>query len=550
MTPERTGAGLAAAVVLAVAVFFTGLGASPLWDEDETRFASVARDMARGGDWVVPRFNGELADKPAGLFWLIAAGFALGGETPAAARSGSAVCGVVAVVMTWLLGNLFHGRRTAFWSAAAMSTALLVVVEARAATTDAALLAVTTAMLWLAACAWWKSGKCVLAPWRRRTAVAIGVLAGAGIMLKGLVALVVPLACFIVFALWAGPRENLGRRVQAAWSACRVPLTVLVAVLVAAPWHAAVAWRTGGAWLELFYWKHHFGRAVSVMEGHGGWPLLQLPWLLAGLFPWSVFLPLALWRTLRTTVTGGDDAVVAKFLLAWSAVWIGLFSLTATQLPNYVLPAYPALCICVAHLVVRAIEKPGTLKNGWFYAACGGLLSGSLVMAGGAWFASHATGEGALLRLAWLSVIPAAGAGWFAAAVARGRRRAGLVVFLGAGLALVAALFLVAAPRVAKLDPVGPMLARADQIAGGCASLATWRYSAPGTVWLAGRHVPVCRSAGEAAAFLRAGAGSSFLLADAGGWTELDSLGPGEFVVLEQARPLLRREKIVLVGVR
>ena len=541
MKPEARG--LAAVTLLAAALFFTGLGASPLWDEDETRFGAVAREMRRSGDWIVPRDNGALADKPAGLFWVIAAGFALGGETPGAARLGSALAGVATVVMTWMLGSMLFGRRTAFWGAAATATSLLMVVEARAATADATLLALITGMLLLAVRLWWRSGHFANAtlPWR--TAIALGLLAGAGILLKGLVAVVVPLFALAVFLVWAAPAPADWRaRIRSAWRAGRFVPIVTVALLVAAPWHIAVGWNTGGEWLELFYGKHHFGRAVRVMEGHGGAPFLQIPWLFAGMFPWSAFLPLAFWRTAREALHGSAEA---QLLVAWSAVWIVLFSLTATQLPNYVLPAYPVLGLCVGHLVAQAIGTPATMKNGWLYAAAGGLLFGALVIVAGAVATSGWVGEPALRSLAWLAVPPAVAAGGLAAAVAAGQRRRGLAVVLASAIVLLAGIFLLAAPAVARLDPVPGMVARAQR-----GALATWRYSAPGVVWLAGRQVPGCRSADEAAEFLREHAPEAFLLVDAEGWDELERAASGGAVVLDEGRPLLRTGRVLLVAPR
>lgn len=543
MKPEV--AGLAAVTLLAAALFFTGLGASPLWDEDETRFGAVAREMRRSGDWIVPRDNGALADKPAGLFWVIAAGFALGGETPAAARFGSAVAGVVSVALTWMLGLRLDGRRTAFWGAAAMATSLLVVVEARAATADAALLAVITGMLWLAVRVWWRSGEFVgtALPWT--TAAGIGVLAGTGLLLKGLVAVVVPLFALAVFLVWAAPAGGGSAwptRLWSVWRAGRFVTIVAVAVLVAAPWHIAVGWKTGGEWLELFYGKHHFGRAVRVMEGHGGAPFLQIPWLFAGMFPWSVFLPLALWRTVREAAQG---AAVARLLVAWSAVWIVLFSLTATQLPNYVLPAYPVLGLCVGRLVARALAQPETMENGWLYAAGGGLLLGATVLAAGAVGASLWLGESALRSLAWLGLPPVLAAVGLTAAAACGYRGIGLASVLVSAILLIAGIFLFGAPAVARLDPVPGMVARTEG-----AALATWRYSAPGVVWRAGREVPSCRSAREAADFLRTRGPEAFLLIDAEGWDELERASSGAVVVLQEGRPVLRTGRVLLVAPR
>src|SRR5436190_24196464 len=52
-------------------MFFANLGGASLWDLDEGRNSTCAREMMLSGDWVVPTFNGELRDhKPALLYWL------------------------------------------------------------------------------------------------------------------------------------------------------------------------------------------------------------------------------------------------------------------------------------------------------------------------------------------------------------------------------------------------------------------------------------------------------------------------------------------------
>jgi len=49
-----------------------GLGLRDPWPADEPRFALIARDMLRSGDWLVPRVGGDLyPDKPPFYFWLL-----------------------------------------------------------------------------------------------------------------------------------------------------------------------------------------------------------------------------------------------------------------------------------------------------------------------------------------------------------------------------------------------------------------------------------------------------------------------------------------------
>ena len=55
-------------------VFLVGNGRVPLFDRDEPRYAVTSRAMLETGDWVVPRFLGEVRTaKPPAIYWLQAA---------------------------------------------------------------------------------------------------------------------------------------------------------------------------------------------------------------------------------------------------------------------------------------------------------------------------------------------------------------------------------------------------------------------------------------------------------------------------------------------
>src|SRR5262245_60052103 len=75
-------------IVLAAFVVALGFAISfPLLDPDEGRNAEVGREMAVGGDLVVPHLGGmPYLDKPVGLFWAEALAIRLLGPTPLAAR--------------------------------------------------------------------------------------------------------------------------------------------------------------------------------------------------------------------------------------------------------------------------------------------------------------------------------------------------------------------------------------------------------------------------------------------------------------------------------
>ena len=133
-------------VAAAAVIFFTNLGATGLWDEDEPLFASCAREMMERGDWVVPMYNGNIfPDKPPLMFWLMMSGYAIFGMTEFAVRFWSAVLGIGTALISYHLGRLLFNARVGLWAGLITASSIIFTVSARAATVDTAMTFVTAA---------------------------------------------------------------------------------------------------------------------------------------------------------------------------------------------------------------------------------------------------------------------------------------------------------------------------------------------------------------------------------------------------------------------
>src|SRR5258706_9821523 len=78
--------GTALLLALTAALLAFRLGAVPLLGPDEPRYARVAVEMQRAGEWVRPTLAGEpWLEKPPLYYWLAGASFRMLGETEAAA---------------------------------------------------------------------------------------------------------------------------------------------------------------------------------------------------------------------------------------------------------------------------------------------------------------------------------------------------------------------------------------------------------------------------------------------------------------------------------
>ncbi len=102
-------------ILLSGIILFFNLWGRSLENHGYIRYAEVAREMIRSGEWVVPHWNGKIfIDKPPLLFWLIAIpSFIYGSVTPFLARLPSALSAWIGVVILFLWSKRIYGTTQA-----------------------------------------------------------------------------------------------------------------------------------------------------------------------------------------------------------------------------------------------------------------------------------------------------------------------------------------------------------------------------------------------------------------------------------------------------
>jgi 4-amino-4-deoxy-L-arabinose transferase-like glycosyltransferase len=356
-----------------IALTLPNLGVPSLWDIDEGHNAEAAREMLDSGNWLVPTFNFQLRDhKPPLLYWLQIAAYERFGVNEFAARLPSALAALTAVLLTYELGRLMFGSGVGFLAGLVLASAAMFCASAHFANPDALLDALTLATLFIF---WWSmtrsTGTARLNG--RGWLVPAGIIMGLAVLTKGPVGLLLPSAVIGLYVLWS-------RRLRFLLD-YRLALGVISFVLVAVPWYAWIAAETKGEFTRGFFLTHNFGRFLSPMENHRGPIYYYVIALLLGFAPWSPFLILAVFYSLFSRIRPhlnkdketrrqgdrekqtGDNAMAGspclpvslspglqslsplRFLACWLLVYLVFFSLSGTKLPNYILPAYPAVAI-------------------------------------------------------------------------------------------------------------------------------------------------------------------------------------------------------------
>jgi 4-amino-4-deoxy-L-arabinose transferase-like glycosyltransferase len=345
-----------ALLALSGLLFFLGLGDMGLTDRDEGRNAEAGREMFETGDRLTPTFNYELrVAKPVFLYWLMDWSYRLFGISEFAARFPSALFGVGLILLQYFFLAHVRDQTIALFGSLMLLLNVEILGLGRMALTDSVLIFFTTASLY----GFWLGlhGQGLVRRWI--WAFYIGMALAT--LTKGPVGFVVPLVAASLYLTWT-------RRWQDYWRNGLPLAGTLVFLLLALPWYIAMFMVHGDAYASSAK-ANTVGRFLSPMEGHHGTIFFYIPILLLGFFPWSGFLPIPLYRTikdwyqLRRSALQPDPARTSDLEL-FAALWvIGVFvffTASSTRLPHYIGPLFPAAAILTACFWSRCLNDPTT----------------------------------------------------------------------------------------------------------------------------------------------------------------------------------------------
>ncbi len=345
------------------ALWCSTLDHRPLGRPDEGRYGEIAREMAKGGDFVTPRLNGiQYFEKPPLQYWATAIAYQSFGVNEQTARLWATACGFLSIVLTaWMARLAGLNAAGGLLAAVVMAGALYPALLGHVNTLDAGVTAFLTATV---AC-YLQAQRSAASP---RWMALAGASAGLAMLSKGLIALVLP---GVGLALYTVCTLSLS-----GWRRLHLPQVLLTLLLVAGPWFVLVSWRNP-AFPHFFFIHEHFERFASTVHRRvePGWYFLPL--LLCGLLPWTLLLPAALVRAWSTGPVNPEGFRPQRFLLCYALGVVAFFSASGSKLPSYIYPAFPPLAVLLTHALQQGPALPRRLLT------LGGLaLSGVLGLAG------------------------------------------------------------------------------------------------------------------------------------------------------------------------
>lgn len=349
MSSPATGAGRSAASLSIVALYAAAivlpfLGSSRTLTTHEGFVSVPALQMLESGDWVVPRYVvWPWVEKPPLVVWITAVVFRIGGGfSEWAARLPAALSAVGLCVVVAALTARFWGTRAGLLAGLVQATCVYTFMQGRLGEVDMPLtFLVTSAQAVLA----WRWG---LGDWRLSSTRALlfyGV-AGLAVMTKGPVALLFPGLTTLTFCLAV-------RSVRPLRALVATP-AVLLMLLIAVPWHAAVVSRPELHALER--WEYNYLERFTGQHRLGAQSLLyyfwNIPWLAA---PWSMLLlgrAGELWRQV-----GRPQSWAARFLWCWFLSGLVFLTLSAGKHKHYCMPILPPLSALSGWLLACSMDR-------------------------------------------------------------------------------------------------------------------------------------------------------------------------------------------------
>ena len=353
---------------LGILIFILGIGDTGLIDETPPLFASAGKIMSKSGDWITPKVNGILRfDKPPFYYWLMALIYSIPGNQSwdqlgsFSARLPSALA---SLFLFLIISDtfIFHNKKSkdrnhlALVSSLGFALSPLVIIWSKTAVSDSLFCGTVGISLLL----FWRrlvvdNNKYWILPW---------IFLSLAILTKGPVAAVIVFLTILTFLLTQKDWKILLIRTK--------PLQgILITILISLPWYLKVFLREGQAFIDSFFGYHNLQRFTSVVNNHSEpwWFFIYV--MTIGSLPFSIFLFHGIFETCKELITSRTKAIQREnniyiFSVCWLFSILIFFSISATKLPSYWLPATPAAAILIAKSAKIMIQKYKNISILWF----------------------------------------------------------------------------------------------------------------------------------------------------------------------------------------
>ena len=342
-------------LIVGVFVFIIGLGSTGLVDETPPLFAAAGRAMSESGDWLTPKVNGIYRfDKPPLIYWLMGFFYSLPKNEvwdslgTISARLPSALASLL--LMLTIADTVFNWPQkgdikflTPLVASLAFALSPLIIIWSRTAVSDALLcgtLGISLLLFWRRMASD-KKGECI-APW---------LFLGFAILTKGPVAFVLAATTISTFLFTQKKWNQLLLKIH-------IKKGLFITIFLSLPWYLLELLKEGKPFWDSFFGYHNFQRYTSVVNNHSApiWFFLLI--MVIGSLPFTPFLFHGIFEAIKELIYKfKKDSNTSESLIIYSLCWLVsvfiFFSISATKLPSYWLPATPAAAILISNSFIK-----------------------------------------------------------------------------------------------------------------------------------------------------------------------------------------------------
>ncbi len=337
-------------LVIFIGIFYAlWIGSHALFTPDEGRYSEVAREMVSSGDYITPRLNGvAFLDKPALYYWLQAIAINLFGLKEWALRFWPAFMGVLGSLMTYICGRILFNRRVGLLGAVMLATSPLYYGAAHYANLDLEVASFISCSLMSFIAAMQVSRTRT----KNRLLLAAYIFAACAALTKGLIGIVFPA---MIIGLWV----LLANRWDVVKKMHLIKGMILFLAL-ALPWYVLVQ-KENPEFLHFFFVTQQVSRFLTMQDFNSKAAIwFYAPVILAGFFPWSIFLFQSLATKFKAVWADRKSHTSELYLLIWFVVVFTFFSIPRSKTVGYILPIFPVMALLVAKYLDASWDKKNT----------------------------------------------------------------------------------------------------------------------------------------------------------------------------------------------
>ncbi len=356
-------------LVCGIIIFILGLGSTGLVDETPPLFAAAGRAMSESGDWLTPKVNGmPRFDKPPLIYWLMGFFYSLPKNEiwdslgSLSARLPSALGSLFLMLM--IGDTLFcwpqKGDKQFLPSiVASLGFALspFIIIWSRTAVSDALL----TGTLGISLLLFWRR----MASGNNDQCTSAWVFLGFAILTKGPVAFVLATLTITSFLITQKDWKILLKRISPKRG-------FLITILISVPWYILELIKEGKPFWDNFFGYHNLQRYTSVVNNHAEpfWFFLYM--MIFSSLPFTPFLIHGIFKAFKDFLKSSKEICnVSETLHTYSICWLTsvliFFSLSATKLPSYWLPAIPAASILISYSFINLKNSNKSYLYLWIF---------------------------------------------------------------------------------------------------------------------------------------------------------------------------------------